>query len=48
MEVELAVARAHAREWAYVLAATARVARDLDLAETASRTRTPRLWSTGR
>src|SRR4051794_16491661 len=33
MEVELAVARAHAHEWAYVLAATARVARDLDLAE---------------
>jgi RNA polymerase sigma-70 factor (ECF subfamily) len=33
MEVELAVARAHAQEWAYVLAATARVARDLDLAE---------------
>jgi RNA polymerase sigma-70 factor (ECF subfamily) len=33
MDVELAVARAHAQEWAYVLAATARVARDLDLAE---------------
>ena len=28
-----AVAEAHRREWAFVLAATARVARDLDLAE---------------
>jgi RNA polymerase sigma-70 factor (ECF subfamily) len=32
-EVEAAVADAHRREWARVLAATARVARDLDLAE---------------
>ena len=31
--VERAVAEAHRREWAFVLAATARVARDLDLAE---------------
>ena len=31
--VERAVAQAHRREWAFVLAATARVARDLDLAE---------------
>lgn len=31
--VEIAVADAHRREWARVLAATARVARDLDLAE---------------
>jgi len=31
--VERAVADAHRREWALVLAATARVARDLDLAE---------------
>jgi RNA polymerase sigma-70 factor (ECF subfamily) len=31
--VERAVADAHRREWAYVLAATARVARDFDLAE---------------
>jgi RNA polymerase sigma-70 factor, ECF subfamily len=31
--VERAVAGAHRREWAFVLAATARVARDLDLAE---------------
>ncbi|HEV8560043.1 MAG TPA: sigma-70 family RNA polymerase sigma factor, partial [Actinophytocola sp.] len=32
-DVETAVADAHRREWALVLAATARVARDLDLAE---------------
>ncbi len=32
-QVEQAVADAHRREWAFVLAATARVARDLDLAE---------------
>jgi RNA polymerase sigma-70 factor (ECF subfamily) len=32
-EVERAVSAAHDREWAYVLAATTRVARDLDLAE---------------
>src|SRR5687768_13932728 len=32
-EVERAVAEAHRREWAFVLAATVRVARDLDLAE---------------
>jgi len=32
-EVEAALAGAHRREWARVLAATARVARDLDLAE---------------
>ena len=31
--VEAAIADAHRREWARVLAATARVARDLDLAE---------------
>src|SRR6185437_9131932 len=31
--VQSAVADAHRREWAYVLAATARVAGDLDLAE---------------
>jgi RNA polymerase sigma-70 factor, ECF subfamily len=31
--VERAVAEAHRREWAFVLAATVRVARDLDLAE---------------
>ena len=31
--VEAAVADAHRREWGRVLAATARVARDLDLAE---------------
>ena len=31
--VEAAVAGAHRREWARVLAATVRVARDLDLAE---------------
>ena len=31
--VEAAIASAHRREWARVLAATARVARDLDLAE---------------
>jgi RNA polymerase sigma-70 factor (ECF subfamily) len=33
VEVERAVADAHRREWAFVLAATARVAGDLDLAE---------------
>src|SRR4051812_44131649 len=32
-EVAAAVADAHRREWAYVLAATVRVTRDLDLAE---------------
>ena len=32
-EVQAAVADAHRREWAFVLAATARVARDIDLAE---------------
>jgi RNA polymerase sigma-70 factor, ECF subfamily len=32
-EVSAAVADAHRREWAFVLAATARVARDIDLAE---------------
>ncbi len=32
-EVARAVARAHSEEWAYVLAATVRVTRDLDLAE---------------
>jgi RNA polymerase sigma-70 factor (ECF subfamily) len=32
-EVQAAVARAHAEEWAFVLAATARVAADLDVAE---------------
>src|SRR5437879_5214765 len=32
-DVRSAVADAHRREWAYVLAATARVAGDLDLAE---------------
>ncbi len=32
-EVTSAIARAHREEWAYVLAATARVTRDLDLAE---------------
>ena len=32
-DVGAAVADAHRREWAYVLAATARVARDIDLAE---------------
>ena len=32
-EVGVAVAEAHRREWAFVLAATVRVARDLDLAE---------------
>ena len=32
-EVSAAVADAHRREWAFVLAATARVAGDLDLAE---------------
>ena len=32
-EVEAAVADAHRREWAAVLAATVRVTRDLDLAE---------------
>ena len=31
--IEAAVADAHRREWAWVLAATVRVARDLDLAE---------------
>jgi RNA polymerase sigma-70 factor (ECF subfamily) len=31
--VEVAIAETHRREWARVLAATARVARDLDLAE---------------
>ena len=31
--VAAAVADAHRREWAFVLAATVRVARDLDLAE---------------
>ena len=31
--VERAVVEAHRREWALVLAATVRVARDLDLAE---------------
>jgi RNA polymerase sigma factor (sigma-70 family) len=31
--VEAAIADAHRREWAWVLAATVRVARDLDLAE---------------
>jgi RNA polymerase sigma-70 factor, ECF subfamily len=31
--VRLAVAEAHRREWAFVLAATARVASDIDLAE---------------
>jgi RNA polymerase sigma-70 factor (ECF subfamily) len=33
IEVERAVADAHRREWAFVLAATVRVARDIDLAE---------------
>ncbi|TAM89438.1 MAG: RNA polymerase sigma factor, partial [Jatrophihabitans sp.] len=33
MTVEEAVADAHRREWAFVLAATVRVTRDLDLAE---------------
>ena len=33
VEVESAVADAHRREWAFVLAATVRVARDIDLAE---------------
>ena len=32
-EVSAAIADAHRREWAFVLAATARVAGDLDLAE---------------
>ena len=32
-EVSAAVAEAHRREWAFVLAATARVARDIDIAE---------------
>ena len=32
-DVAAAVADAHRREWAFVLAATARVARDIDLAE---------------
>ena len=32
-DVGAAVADAHRREWAFVLAATARVARDIDLAE---------------
>src|SRR3954466_15982988 len=32
-EVAAAVAEAHSREWAFVLAATVRVTRDLDLAE---------------
>src|ERR1700683_2209346 len=32
-EVSAAVADAHRREWAFVLAATARVARDIDVAE---------------
>jgi RNA polymerase sigma-70 factor, ECF subfamily len=32
-EVSAAVAEAHRREWAFVLAATARVARDIDVAE---------------
>jgi RNA polymerase sigma factor (sigma-70 family) len=32
-EVSAAVAQAHRREWAFVLAATVRVARDIDLAE---------------
>ena len=32
-EVGAAVADAHRREWAFVLAATARVARDIDVAE---------------
>ena len=33
--IEQAVAEAHRREWAYVLAATVRVTRDLDAAEDA-------------
>src|SRR5271170_4125899 len=33
IDVETAVADAHRREWAYVLAATVRVAGDIDLAE---------------
>ncbi len=33
IEVEIAVADAHRREWAYVLAATVRVAGDIDVAE---------------
>src|SRR5258708_12720846 len=32
-DVGAAVANAHRREWAFVLAATARVARDIDVAE---------------
>ena len=32
-DVSAAVADAHRREWAFVLAATARVARDIDVAE---------------
>jgi RNA polymerase sigma-70 factor, ECF subfamily len=32
-EVHRAIADAHRREWAFVLAATARVAGDIDLAE---------------
>jgi RNA polymerase sigma-70 factor, ECF subfamily len=32
-EVDAAIAEAHRREWAFVLAATARVARDIDVAE---------------
>ena len=33
--IEAAVAEAHRREWAFVLAATVRVTRDLDAAEDA-------------
>ncbi|MCW2639611.1 MAG: putative polymerase, sigma-24 subunit, subfamily, partial [Dactylosporangium sp.] len=32
-DVQKAVAEAHRREWAFVLAATVRITRDLDLAE---------------
>ena len=41
-EVAAAVADAHRREWAFVLAATVRVTRDLDGPRSASRRRSRR------
>ena len=40
IDVETAIADAHRREWAYVLAATVRIAGDIDLAESVYKTPT--------
>ncbi len=46
-DVQTAVVDAHRHEWALVLAATARVARDLDLAEERVQEAVPRLLAPG-